>query len=76
MPLADRRVVEIKARRGQDGRTVLLWSDVTAARAQMARLEEAVALSAEAFAFFDANDRLILANELYAQLCGACRWTS
>jgi two-component system cell cycle sensor histidine kinase PleC len=68
--LADGRVVEIKARRTKDGRTLLLWTDVTAARAQLARLEEAVALSAEAFAFFDAGDRLILANELYAHLCG------
>ena len=68
--LADRRIVEIKARGGEDGCTVLLWTDVTAARAQMARLQEAVALSAEAFAFYDAKDRLILANDLYAQLCG------
>jgi two-component system cell cycle sensor histidine kinase PleC len=36
----------------------------------MIRLQEAVALSAEAFAFYDANDRLILANDLYAHLCG------
>ncbi len=68
--LADRRVVEIKARRDRAGHTVLLWTDVTAARAQMARLQEAVAMSAEAFAFFDAQDRLILANDLYAHLCG------
>ena len=33
--LRDHRVVEIKARRGQNGHTVLLWSDVTTARAQM-----------------------------------------
>lgn len=70
VPLADHRVIEIKARKAAGGRTVLLWSDVTAARAQLARLEEAVALSAEAFAFFDANDRLIMGNALYAQLCG------
>ncbi|MBA2587984.1 MAG: PAS-domain containing protein [Alphaproteobacteria bacterium] len=68
--LSDHRVVEIKARRDQSDRTVLLWTDVTAARAQLARLQEAVSLSAEAFAFYDANDRLILANELYAHLCG------
>jgi two-component system cell cycle sensor histidine kinase PleC len=68
--LADRRIVEIKARKSADGCTVLLWTDVTAARAQMARLQEAVSLSAEAFAFYDGNDRLILANDLYAQLCG------
>jgi two-component system, cell cycle sensor histidine kinase PleC len=36
----------------------------------MARLQEAVALSAEAFAFFDANDRLVMANDLYARICG------
>ena len=68
--LRDHRVVEIKARRGQNGHTVLLWTDVTAARAQLTRLQEAVALSAEAFAFYDADDRLILANELYSDLCG------
>jgi two-component system, cell cycle sensor histidine kinase PleC len=51
--LRDHRVVEIKARRGKDGSTVLLWTDVTAARAQLIRLQEAVALSAEAFAFYD-----------------------
>jgi two-component system cell cycle sensor histidine kinase PleC len=70
LALAGHRVVEIKARRTQDGHTLLLWTDVTAARAQLARLQEAVALSAEAFAFYDANDRLILANDLYAHLCG------
>jgi two-component system cell cycle sensor histidine kinase PleC len=68
--LAGHRVVEIKARRTKEGRTLLLWTDVTAARAQLNRLQEAVALSAEAFAFFDPADRLILANELYAHLCG------
>jgi len=68
--LRDHRVVEIKARREASGRTILLWTDVTAARAQLMRLQEAVALSAEAFAFYDADDRLILANDLYAHLCG------
>jgi two-component system, cell cycle sensor histidine kinase PleC len=43
---------------------------VTAARAQLARLQEAVILSAEAFAFFDANDRLVMGNALYAGICG------
>jgi two-component system, cell cycle sensor histidine kinase PleC len=68
--LRDHRVVEIKARRSPNGQTVLLWSDVTTARSQLTRLQEAVALSAEAFAFYDADDRLILANDLYAHLCG------
>ncbi|HET7083667.1 MAG TPA: PAS-domain containing protein [Rhizomicrobium sp.] len=68
--LRDHRVVEIKARRTPGGYTLLLWTDVTAARAQLMRLQEAVALSAEAFAFYDPNDRLILANDLYAHICG------
>ena len=68
--LRDHRVVEIKARRDSQGNTVLLWTDVTVPRAQLVRLQEAVALSAEAFAFYDASDRLILANDLYANLCG------
>jgi signal transduction histidine kinase len=68
--LADHRVMEIKARRTQDGRTILLWTDVSITRAQLARLQEAVSLSAEAFAFFDKTDRLVMGNDLYAQLCG------
>ena len=70
VPLTDRRVIEIKARRTPGGMTVLLWTDVTAARAQLARLQEAVTLSADAFAFFDHNDRLVMANALYAGICG------
>jgi two-component system cell cycle sensor histidine kinase PleC len=71
--LADRRVMELKARRTPAGMTVLLWTDVTAARAHLSRLEDAVSLSAEALAFFDADDRLILCNALYAEICGAQR---
>jgi signal transduction histidine kinase len=70
LPLADKRVLEIKARRAPQGHCVLLWSDVTAARAQLARLEEAIALTADAFAFYDAEDRFIVGNALYAQLVG------
>ena len=68
--LRDHRVVEIKARGDSNGNTTLLWTDVTVARAQLVRLQEAVALSAEAFAFYDSDDLLILANDLYAHLCG------
>ena len=51
-----------------------MWSDVhRGARNQMARLEEAIALTADAFAFYDANDRLILGNALYAQLSGGVK---
>lgn len=70
LKLADNRVLEIKARRTQGGFCLLLWSDVTAARAQLARLEEAIALTADAFAFYDSHDRFIMGNALYAQLAG------
>jgi len=70
IPLGNGRVIEIKARRDLKGNAVLLWNDVTDARNQFARLEEAIKLSADAFAFYDAKDRLITANLLYAQLCG------
>jgi PAS domain S-box-containing protein len=71
VPLSDHRVMELKARHTADGHVVILWSDVTAARAQMARLEEAVRLSADAFALFDHEDRLLMGNDLYGQLVGA-----
>jgi len=68
--LAGGRVVEVKARRSPGGDAILLWSDVTQARAQFSRLEEAVALSADAFAFYDRDDRLVMANALYARFVG------
>lgn len=68
--LADGRIVEIKARRDRKGQVILLWNDVTDARHQFARLEEAIRLSADAFAFYDAQDRFVTGNALYAQLAG------
>ncbi len=68
--LAGGRVVEVKARHTGDGAAILLWSDVTQAREQFSRLEEAVALSADAFAIYDRADRLVMANALYARLVG------
>jgi signal transduction histidine kinase len=66
--LANGHVIEIKARRTRTGMAILLWSDVTAARHQFGRLEDAIALSADAFAFFDAQDRFIMGNAEYAKL--------
>ena len=68
--LADGRIVAIKARRDQHGGAILLWNDVTDARHQFARLEEAIRLSADAFAFYDAKDRFVTGNDLYVQLAG------
>ena len=70
IPLADGRIIEIKARRAPNGNAILLWADVTAARHQMTRLGEAIKLSADAFAFFDAQDRFLTGNPQYAQLAG------
>jgi PAS domain S-box-containing protein len=70
IPLADGRIIEIKARRAPNGNSILLWADVTSARHQMSRLHEAIKLSADAFAFFDAQDRFLTGNQQYAQLAG------
>ncbi len=70
LPLSDGRILELKARRDAAGRAVLLWSDVTQARHHLARLEEAVALSADAVAFYDRNDRFLMGNDLYAHIAG------
>jgi two-component system cell cycle sensor histidine kinase PleC len=70
LPLADGRILEIKSRRTADGGWIALWSDVTAARHAFGRLEDAIALSADAFAFFDKNDHLVVCNKDYAVLHG------
>ena len=70
IPLADGRIIEIKSRRAPNGNTILLWTDVTAARHQVTRLGEAIQLSADAFAFFDAQDRFLTGNAQYAQMAG------
>jgi two-component system cell cycle sensor histidine kinase PleC len=68
--LADGRVLEVKSRRAPNGGWIALWSDVTAARHATARLETAIAMSADAFAFFDGADRLVVCNQEYAALHG------
>jgi len=49
------------------GRT---WSDVTHARHAQSRLEDVVALSADAFAYFDKHDIVTLCNDAYAGFFG------
>jgi signal transduction histidine kinase len=68
--MLDGRILEIKARRDGHGGAILLWSDVTHERHQFARLEEAIRLSADAFAFYDNRDHFVTGNDLYAQLVG------
>lgn len=69
--LADGRIIEIKARRKPGGGWIALWSDVTAARHVLGRLQNAITLSADAFAFFGRNDELVLCNSDYAEIHGA-----
>jgi signal transduction histidine kinase len=69
--LSDGRILEIKARSDSQGRTVLLWSDVTQARYHLGRLEEAIGLCADAVAFYDKAERFLMGNDRYAQLAGA-----
>ncbi|HEY0281032.1 MAG TPA: PAS-domain containing protein, partial [Rhizomicrobium sp.] len=73
LALAGGRIVEIKARRTASGGWIALWTDVTAARHVLGRLQNAIALSADAFAFYDRNDRLLLCNDEYAAINGAER---
>ena len=70
LELADGRIVEIKSRRTPSGGWIALWTDVTFARQSFRRLEDAIALSADAFAFFDRGDRLVVCNKEYASLHG------
>jgi two-component system cell cycle sensor histidine kinase PleC len=69
--LANGRKVEIKVRPVAGVGHIALWSDVTQARHTMQRLEDAVELSADAFVFYDANDRLLTCNNEFARLIGA-----
>jgi two-component system cell cycle sensor histidine kinase PleC len=71
LPLTDGRIIETKTRRTPNGGWIVLWSDVTAARHNQERLEAAIALTADAFAFYDRYDRLTLCNDTYAAVTGA-----
>jgi signal transduction histidine kinase len=71
--LADGRIVEIKARRTANGGWIALWTDVTAARHVLGRLQDAIALSVDAFAFYDRGDKLLLCNDEYAAINGVDR---
>jgi two-component system cell cycle sensor histidine kinase PleC len=68
--LTDGRIVEIKARRTKSGGWIALWTDVTYARHSFMRQEDLVELSADAFAFWDRHDRLMLCNSAFAAIHG------
>jgi two-component system cell cycle sensor histidine kinase PleC len=68
--LADGRVIELKARRTRERGWIVLWTDATRERNLLHRLEDAIDLSADAFAFWNHNDTLILANTVFAEMHG------
>jgi two-component system cell cycle sensor histidine kinase PleC len=68
--LADGRIVELKSRRTANGGTIVLWSDATFPRGLLARLEDTVELSVDAFAFWNGEDRLTLCNSAFAEMHG------
>jgi len=68
--LADGRIIEIKARRTTEGGWIALWGDATQARHLLCRLEDTIELTADAFAFWDRRDRMILCNTVFAELHG------
>ncbi len=68
--LADGRIIELKSRRTSGGGTIMLWSDATLSRNLMARLEDAVQLSVDAFALWNERDQLMLCNSAFAELHG------
>ncbi len=66
VPLRDGRILSVKERRHPRGGQILLWTDVTDARRQSARLEDAIITSSEGFAFFDAKGQMDLWNDGFA----------
>ena len=70
IPLTNGRIIETKARRTTDGGWIVVWADATQARHAHGRLENAIELSADAFAFWDMDDRLVMCNPGFAQLHG------
>jgi len=70
IPLADGRIIEIKTRRTPTKGWIVLWTDVTQSRHNLDRLHAAIALTADAFAFYDRFDRLTLCNDEYAVING------
>jgi two-component system, cell cycle sensor histidine kinase PleC len=68
--LSDGRVIEIKARRTSQGGWIVLWSDASYTRNLLTRLEDAIALSVDAFAFWSDSDHLVLCNSAFAELHG------
>ena len=69
--LSDGRIIEMKTRRTPQLGWIALWSDVTESRRNLDRLNAAIALSADAFAFYDRYDRLKLCNGEYAHINSA-----
>lgn len=71
--LTDGRIIEIKTRKTPSGGWIAMWNDATFARHMLLRLEDTIELSADAFAFWNSADRLILCNAEFAHLHGIAK---
>ncbi|MGB8363216.1 MAG: PAS-domain containing protein [Rhizomicrobium sp.] len=68
--LTDGRIIELKTRRMRAGGWIILWSDATCTRNLLARLEDTIELSVDAFAFWSDCDHLVLCNTAFVELHG------
>lgn len=68
--LSDGRVIELKTRRTREGGWIVLWSEATYTRNLLARFEDTIELSVDAFAFWSECDHLVLCNTPFVELHG------
>lgn len=61
----DGRIMRISERRTPDGGYIGIWTDVTETRRLSQRLQDAISTMSDGFALFDAEDRLIVANNSF-----------
>jgi PAS domain S-box-containing protein len=64
----DGRWILINERRTSDGGTVVVRTDITAQKKAEQRLRDAIASIPSSFAYFDADDRLVLWNDKYLEI--------
>ena len=66
--LTDGRWIRISERTLKDGGTISIYTDITGAKSDSQGFEDAVEGSADALAFWDQNDRLVLRNSAFIEL--------
>ena len=66
--LTDGRWIRISERPLKNGGTISIYTDITSSKAGSLGLEDAVESGADALAFWDQNDRLVLRNSAFVEL--------